>query len=527
MEAESTTSGGQPLAPPDILRTRRVLVVLGVPIDDLTMPEALARIDAFVNHGRRSGRSHQIATVNADFAVKALEDPELRYLLQQADMATADGMPLVWGARLLGVPLKDRVTGADLVPALAERAAEQGYSLYFLGARPGVAARAAEILKERYPDLHIAGVQAPPFSPVLDMDEKIADQIRAASPDILLVAFGNPKQEKWIGMHGAELGVPVMIGVGGTLDFIAGETRRAPRWMQRIGLEWAHRLLQEPRRMWQRYVRDLWGFSTFFVRQWWAMRRAQAPAMLPTSELLVLQHAANRRSTAILNLEGHVDVAYNPTLRRLCAQALEVTPNLVVNLAQARFLDSAAIGTLITLAKEADSMGGAVRLASVPPQIRQTLRLLRLDRLFLLDDSLEEALMRKVQPVATTNRADGKWTVVSLPRRLDAHSVPQVETECEALLAQQTHLVMDFSHTDFLTSAGLALLVRLQRRMQAKDGAVRLAGCSDDVKQVLTMVRFDRAFDIYEDVAEAAATTNAANDIPVEVRNADLPRSGA
>src|SRR3982751_6788582 len=126
---------------------RKLLIILGVPVDDLTMSQALTRLEEFISIGRSTGRSHQIATVNADFVVNSLHDPELRRILQESDMATADGMPLVLGARLLGVPLANRVTGADLVPALAQRAAERGYSIFLLGARPGVAVRAAQILK--------------------------------------------------------------------------------------------------------------------------------------------------------------------------------------------------------------------------------------------------------------------------------------------------------------------------------------------------------------------------------------------
>ncbi|MGB5060032.1 MAG: WecB/TagA/CpsF family glycosyltransferase, partial [Candidatus Promineifilaceae bacterium] len=181
---------------------RRLIVILGVPIDDLNMAETLDRLDEFVVTGRETGKGHQVATVNADFVVKSMTDPELRYLLQEADLSTADGMPLVWGSRLLGVNLEGRVAGADMIPALAQRAAAKGYSIYFLGAAPGIAAKAAEILKEQNPDLIVAGVKSPPYSSVIDMDPAIIAEIKAAQPDILLVAFGNPKQEKWIGMYG-------------------------------------------------------------------------------------------------------------------------------------------------------------------------------------------------------------------------------------------------------------------------------------------------------------------------------------
>src|SRR6185503_16737239 len=150
---------------------RKLLIILGVPVDDLNMAEALERLEDFIRIGRSTGKSHQIATVNADFVVNSLHDPELRRILQESDMATADGMPLVLGARLLGVPLTGRVTGADLVPALAERAAQQGYSIYLLGAQPGVAAQAAQVLQRNYPDLNIAGILSPPNCSILEMDQ--------------------------------------------------------------------------------------------------------------------------------------------------------------------------------------------------------------------------------------------------------------------------------------------------------------------------------------------------------------------
>lgn len=489
------------------LSTRKLLVVLGVPIDDLNMEEALARIERFVEHGRRTGRHHQIATVNADFVVKSLRDPELRLLLQEADMATADGMPLVWGARLLGVHLEGRVTGADLVPALAERAAEKGYSLYLLGAAPGVAARAAEVLQSRYPKLQITGVQSPPYRSLLEMERTIADRIREARPDILLVALGNPKQEKWIGMYGQELGVPVMIGVGGTLDLIAGELKRAPRWMQRFGLEWLYRLLQEPGRLWKRYVVDMLDFSSFFVRQWWVMRRRQQPvAFLPSADLLLLEQGVADRTVAILNVQGHLDLNYNEVFKQRCAQALQKTPFIILNLEKARFMDSSVIGTLVVLAKEAREAGGELRLAAVPPNIRRTLELLRLDRFFPMDDALDDALDPE-QPLTTSEKLllEGDWAVYKVPRRLDAQNTPEMLEQCLTLLGGNPFLIVDFAGTVFLTSAGLAALVTLHREAEAANGALRVAGCSDDVLEVLRMVRFEKVLALYPDLPTATA----------------------
>jgi N-acetylglucosaminyldiphosphoundecaprenol N-acetyl-beta-D-mannosaminyltransferase len=243
---------------------RELIVITGIPIDNLTMEQTLDYVTKFI----ASGQPHQVATVNADFIVRAWDDLELRHILQDADLLTADGMPLVWGARLLGVPLAGRVTGADLVPALAQRGAKLGWRFYFLGARPGIAARAAQILTANHSTLQIVGIDSPPQSTIFDMEPGMIERIRQAHPDILLVAFGNPKQEKWIHMNLRQMGVPVCIGVGGTFDFIAGEVQRAPLWMQRSGLEWLYRLLQEPRRMWRRYVIDIFQFGRFFLAQW-------------------------------------------------------------------------------------------------------------------------------------------------------------------------------------------------------------------------------------------------------------------
>ena len=366
---------------------RKLLIILGVPIDDLNMAQALERLESFILTGRATGRSHQIATINADFVVNSLHDPELRRILQESDMATADGMPLVLGARLLGVQLADRVTGADLVPALAERSAQQGYSLFLLGARPGVGARAAEILQERFPGLRIAGVISPPNLPIEQMDASILDQIKAARPDILLVAFGNPKQEKWIRMYAHDLAVPVCIGVGGTFDMIAGITRRAPAWMQRSGLEWLYRLAQEPRRLWRRYVHDMVYFGYFFVRQWWAMRQGTAPApLLPTSETIIVEQ------TVILNIEGRMDLNNCAAFVERAEAAMQSSPNLIVNLSRATFLDSSAMGALVALANRARAAGGSLRLAAAPAEIARTLTLVRLDQFFDIYHDVESAM---------------------------------------------------------------------------------------------------------------------------------------
>lgn len=222
-------------------------MILGVPVDNITGEEALARIEAFIE----SGRPHQVVTVNPEFVVAAQSDANFFQVLKEADLSLPDGAGLLWAARFLGTPLSARLAGVDIVRRIASLAARRGYWLFLLGAAEGVAEATAMRLGEENPGLKIAGTYA--GSPDPKEEEEIIEMIRAARPHLLLVAYGAPQQDLWIHRHLGRLGVPVAMGVGGAFDFISGKAKRAPRWMQRWGLEWLHRLLHEPWR-WRRML---------------------------------------------------------------------------------------------------------------------------------------------------------------------------------------------------------------------------------------------------------------------------------
>lgn len=244
--------------------------ILGVRFDNVSMDEALERIRAFVHEGK----PRAVFTPNVDFLMLGRKDPAFRDLINAADLNLCDSVPLRWASRLLGVPLKARIAGADLLPAACELAAKEGYRVYFLGGAPGVGERAAQILTARHPDLRIVGVYAPPMGFNGDQNEtwKILQNIRRAAPHILFVSLGTPKQERWIHQFGNQTGVPVAIGVGATIDFVGGTRRRAPVWMQRLGLEWLFRLCQEPRRLWRRYLLRDAPFVGLLVLEWFRLR---------------------------------------------------------------------------------------------------------------------------------------------------------------------------------------------------------------------------------------------------------------
>jgi N-acetylglucosaminyldiphosphoundecaprenol N-acetyl-beta-D-mannosaminyltransferase len=225
-----------------------VVTILGVPIHSVSMVQTMALVHQFM--ARPS--CNQIATVNPEFVMRAQQDPGFMTVLQNADLCIADGIGLLYASRWLGTPLPERVPGSELVYRLAEEAAQHGWRLFLLGAAPGVAEEAAAVFQARYPELIIAGTYA--GSPDLAENDRIVDMIEASYADLLFVAYGAPKQDKWIARNRTALsGVRLAIGVGGSLDFVAGRAQRAPAWVQNIGLEWLHRLVKEPWR-WRRML---------------------------------------------------------------------------------------------------------------------------------------------------------------------------------------------------------------------------------------------------------------------------------
>jgi len=217
--------------------------ILGVRVHRMGMEEVLRCIERWI--AERVPR--MVITADANALVLAQQDVEFRVLLQTADLITPDGAGLLWAARRLKQPFPERVPGVELVAQLVRMSHERGYRLYFVGAAPGVAQRAAHALQQSFPNAQIVGVDHGYFHP--DEEPAILKRIAAACPDVLLVGMGMPRQEKWIARHKERLGVPVSVGVGGSFDVYGGVVRRAPRWMQRYGLEWLWRLLHDPRKI--------------------------------------------------------------------------------------------------------------------------------------------------------------------------------------------------------------------------------------------------------------------------------------
>ena len=274
----SSIATGPPLQAASSATQRRRLSLGAISIDPLTFAEAL---DAICDLCAR-GEGGSVVTPNVDHVVQAEHDPRFRGAYDRASLSLVDGMPLLWAARVLGEPLPAKISGSDLVMPLVGRAAERGLRVYLLGGAEGVAALAAEKMKEMHPSLIIAGID----SPRVDINggeagyAPIVAKVRAAKADLVLLALGAPKQEIFADDCTAALRPAVCVGIGATLDFIAGKSRRAPRWMQRVGLEWLHRLLQEPGRLWRRYLLRDPEFAVIVLRTLLRRRAARRSAAI-------------------------------------------------------------------------------------------------------------------------------------------------------------------------------------------------------------------------------------------------------
>jgi N-acetylglucosaminyldiphosphoundecaprenol N-acetyl-beta-D-mannosaminyltransferase len=238
------------------------ITLMGCQVDNLSMEETLGRIEQFIH----SGLPHQHVVVNVDKLVKASRDAELRQIINDCALINADGMPVVWASRLLGKPLKERVAGVDLFEALMRRAGEKGWRVFLLGAREEVVSKVADTYQRKYPKLVLAGYRNGYWKGEAE-EAEVARQVRDSRADLLFVAISSPKKEQFLGRYQAEMKIPFAMGVGGTFDVAIGRVKRAPVWMQKSGLEWFYRFLQEPRRMFRRYFIEDMAFIWLFIKE--------------------------------------------------------------------------------------------------------------------------------------------------------------------------------------------------------------------------------------------------------------------
>ncbi len=231
------------------------------------MAQTLARCEDLI--ARREFAQH--VAINASKLVAMQHDPELRRIIDACELVSADGQSVVWASRLLRDPLPERVAGIDLMQELFELAEHREFRVFILGAKADVLEQARAKIVARHPRLQLVGTRDGYFAE--EQGEAVAEEVRRARPDILFVAISSPRKEYWLGRHGRDIDVPFVMGVGGAIDVVAGITQRAPVLLQRLGLEWAYRLYQEPKRLWSRYAATNAQFSVLLVRGMFDMLR--------------------------------------------------------------------------------------------------------------------------------------------------------------------------------------------------------------------------------------------------------------
>jgi N-acetylglucosaminyldiphosphoundecaprenol N-acetyl-beta-D-mannosaminyltransferase len=227
--------------------------VLGVHVSAINMDVAVDTVQNWLT----SGLTNYVCVTGVHGVMECQRDPDLLSIHNSAGMVTPDGMPMVWASRWAGAAGADRVYGPDLMLELCRRSVELGWRSFFYGGKPGVAERLAASLMERFPGFQVAGTHVPPFRDLTQAeDSQVIDRINQAGADLLWVGLSTPKQERWMAAHRGLINTPVMIGVGAAFDINSGSINQAPRFVQRSGFEWLYRLIQEPRRLWRRYLRN-------------------------------------------------------------------------------------------------------------------------------------------------------------------------------------------------------------------------------------------------------------------------------
>jgi N-acetylglucosaminyldiphosphoundecaprenol N-acetyl-beta-D-mannosaminyltransferase len=472
------------------------LVIYGVPFHNVTFEEAIDWIVARV----KSGRPANIATANLDFVTRAWSDPELQRILIDADLVLADGFPVVKLAPFFGPALKDRVTGSDLTPMLAERAAKEGMSIYGLGSAAGVAEKAMEILKARHPDLKVAGTYSPSYAPLLEMDHrKILQKLAEAKPDILFVALGAPKQDKFISMHVRGWNVPVAMGVGASLDFITGEQKRAPRWMRNHHVEWLWRVCCNPRRLFLRYCANVRFLFSASRQMFLINRMADKPRpfqMLDEDDVFALED----QGIAVERFQGlGNEAAARDLVQRIAGTAMGM--NVLVDLHAVPWLDSLELGALLEINKICRSWGKRLILYASRPKVLRLLDTCRLTDYFNTATRLDE-----VEAIANnlaehldggTLYAGGALTL-ELPMELTSATLPFFEKEAGFLhheLREQGILKtveVDASRLDFIDSSGLGFLISLKKTTQDEGVSMSIANLPSKPRRTFEIARVDK-----------------------------------
>ena len=515
-------------------------LILGIPVDNLSFDQAIEAIFEMIERFSRDHQAKYVATVNVDFIVNTVSwlpnrfrHPELVAILRKADLVTADGMPVVWAARLLGTRLKERVTGADLVPALAAACAQRKKSIYLLGGAGDVAWKTAEIFQKRHPDLQIAGISSPfvhvEGEKILDeetVDQQILEDINKARPDILFVGFGNPKQEMWFERNRSKLKAAVTIGIGGTFEFITGRVKRAPVWIQKSGLEWIYRITQDPMRLFKRYFIGFFKFGIlilppiiymkyrklFFRLKIKQMQDTTPPAAGETNQDTPM-------AMDVIALDNPLDATQIINHGETILRGINGKNTVLMDLSRITFMDSSGIGFLVKLFTRSQREKFQLAFCGIQPPVMRSLKVSRIYDLFknIIFDTRETAISALLEDVGHRDFSYFKddtdqMVILHLFGQLDADKISKMDIPIFIQGIEGKNCLLNLKGLSFADSSAIMLFLKIRKLTFQAGKSCFLCQTPDNVRQMLKITRVDKLFDIHKDLASALDALSLKND---------------
>lgn len=468
------------------------IAILGVPFDNVTMDETLELIPRMIE----SRRPHHLVTADADFLVQSQDDLELRRILFESHLVLCDGAPLLWASKLLGNPLPGGVAGTDIAPLIVRIAAERGHRLFLLGATPESTQRAIASLRQQHPQLIVAGHYSPPFKQLIEMThDEVLRHIAAARPDILLVALGALKQEKWIAMHYRTLGVPVNIGVGATFDFLIAPARKISAWRQRPWVRWFFRLWKSPRLPPLRMLKDCWVFGTGLFVQRWRLR---------TREHEIWKRSVSSRRHSEINwqsirLPESLDVMTAREDLLLVDQPFADGRHCLLEADGVEFIDSTGVGLLIGLQKRIRATGRQLVLLAPSEPMMQALDMMRLGNFF--DSAPDVAAAQRLIELRAKERAAAVTPGDAAPgspllwhgeiTAANAEAVWELTQIHLAKLGTRRSLTIDMGAVRFVDSSGAGIMVRARKFAQQHGIQLKFINVQPAVVSVLNVMHLE------------------------------------
>jgi len=508
-------------------KERIAQLIWGIPLTKITNKDLVNCLIEWSQSSKERSCPRYVSTINVDFFVNALgwgwwqvRHPELLHVLRNSDIATADGMPVVWLSRLLGGGLHERIAGADLVMDLAKALSKCHGSLFLLGGAKETVELAASRLKSYYPQLTIAGAE----SSVIDIDGEalagaydrdllLVEQINQAAPDILLLNLGNPKQEIWFHRVKHKLQVPVVIGVGGTFSFVAGTVARAPKWMQRFGLEWCYRLYQEPGRLGKRYLLDIikapvMAFPLLIyhntARFWYALRYAKKIVRLRRSRL----YTSEKNTLVAIPLPKKLDKSYAEDFMDHIDQFFDHDA-LLLDFKDVRFVDLEGFALLAEIFRRANQGGNTIYAMMISASIRRLMKVHRIwDQIGPHHFNTAKNLIahftaeQHYDTLFESVYQEQGYSIISFFGRLDC--TQDLETLFKHFFPPLGYrdCIVDLRYCTYLDNLGLMFLLRAQKELKVNGKRFVLCRVNADMRRFLVLARAESLFSIYSDLED-------------------------